>query len=47
VHVSSKRPGRIVASQKVPLPRPRDIYAPDFVALVRALKSDIVEVRAA
>jgi NitT/TauT family transport system ATP-binding protein len=47
VHVSSKRPGRIVASQKVPLPRPRDIYAPDFVALVRSLKSDIVEVRAA
>jgi NitT/TauT family transport system ATP-binding protein len=47
VHVSSKRPGRIVASQKVTLPRPRDIYAPDFVALVRALKSDIVEVRAA
>jgi hypothetical protein len=36
-----------VASQKVALPRPRDIYAPDFVALVRALKRDIVEVRAA
>jgi NitT/TauT family transport system ATP-binding protein len=47
VHVSSKRPGRIVASQKVDLPRPRDIYAPEFVALVRALKSDIVEIRAA
>ena len=47
VHVSSKRPGRIVASQKVALPRPRDIYAPEFVALVRALKGDIVEVRAA
>ena len=47
VHVSSKRPGRIVSSQKVPLPRPRDIYAPEFVALVRALKGDIVEVRAA
>jgi NitT/TauT family transport system ATP-binding protein len=47
VHVSSKRPGRIVASQTVPLARPRDIYAPDFVALVRSLKSDIVEVRAA
>ena len=29
------------------LRRPRDIYAPDFVALVRTLKSDIVEVRAA
>jgi NitT/TauT family transport system ATP-binding protein len=47
VHVSSKRPGRIVASQKVDLPRPRDIYAPEFVSLVRLLKSDIVEVRAA
>ncbi len=47
VHVSSKRPGRIVASQRVNLPRPRDIYAADFVSLVRALKSDIVEVRAA
>jgi NitT/TauT family transport system ATP-binding protein len=47
IHVSSKRPGRIVASQKVDLPRPRDIYAPEFVALVRALKNDIVEVRAA
>jgi NitT/TauT family transport system ATP-binding protein len=47
VHVSSKRPGRIVASQKVALPRPRDIYASEFVSLVRSLKSDIVEVRAA
>jgi NitT/TauT family transport system ATP-binding protein len=47
VHVSSKRPGRIVASKKVDLPRPRDIYAPGFVGLVRSLKSDIVEVRAA
>ncbi|HTV29376.1 MAG TPA: ABC transporter ATP-binding protein [Xanthobacteraceae bacterium] len=47
VHVSSKRPGRIVASQKVGLSRPRDIYAAEFVSLVRALKSEIVEVRAA
>ena len=47
VHVCSKRPGRIVASQKVELPRSRDIYAPAFVALVRSLKADIVEVRAA
>jgi NitT/TauT family transport system ATP-binding protein len=47
VHVSCKRPGRIVASQKVDLPRPRDIYAPQFVSLVRTLKSSIVEVRAA
>jgi NitT/TauT family transport system ATP-binding protein len=47
VHVCSKRPGRIVASQPVDLPRPRDIYAPEFVALVRSLKADIVEVRSA
>jgi NitT/TauT family transport system ATP-binding protein len=47
VHVCSKRPGRIVASQKVALPRSRDIYAPAFVELVRSLKADIVEVRAA
>jgi NitT/TauT family transport system ATP-binding protein len=47
VHVCSKRPGRIVASQPVDLPRPRDIYAPEFVSLVRSLKADIVEVRSA
>ncbi len=47
VHVSSKRPGRIVSSKKIELPRRRDIYAPEFVGIVRALKSDIVEVRAA
>jgi len=47
VHVSSKRPGRIVASREVTLPRSRDVYAPEFVALVRALKGDIIEVRAA
>jgi NitT/TauT family transport system ATP-binding protein len=47
IHVSSKRPGRIVASQKVDLSRPRDIYAPEFVALVRSLKNDIVDVRTA
>ncbi|PWT91386.1 MAG: nitrate ABC transporter ATP-binding protein [Proteobacteria bacterium] len=47
VHVCSKRPGRIVASKSVDLTRPRDIYAPEFVALVRALKENIVEVRSA
>jgi NitT/TauT family transport system ATP-binding protein len=47
VHVCSKRPGRIVRSQPVDLPRPRDIYAPEFVSLVRSLKENIVEVRAA
>jgi NitT/TauT family transport system ATP-binding protein len=47
VHVCSKRPGRIVASQVVEMPRPRDIYAPEFVSIVRSLKGNIVEVRAA
>ncbi len=47
VHVCSKRPGRIVASRAVDLPRPRDIYAAEFVSLVRSLKDNIVEVRAA
>ena len=47
VHVCSKRPGRIVASQPVTMPRPRDIYAAEFVSIVRALKDDFVEVRAA
>jgi len=47
VHVCSKRPGRIVRSQPIDLPRPRDIYAPEFVSLVRSLKENIVEVRAA
>jgi NitT/TauT family transport system ATP-binding protein len=45
VIVSCKRPGRIVASQKVDLPRPRDIYAPEFISIVRQLKGQIVEVR--
>ena len=47
VHVCSKRPGRIVASQPVEMARRRDIYAPEFVSIVRALKDSIVEVRAA
>jgi NitT/TauT family transport system ATP-binding protein len=47
VYVCSKRPGRIVASQSVAMPRPRDIYANEFVSIVRSLKDNIVEVRAA
>src|SRR5262245_49995869 len=47
VHVCSKRPGRIVGSQPVNLARPRDVYDPQFVAIVRSLKDSIVEVRAA
>jgi len=47
VHVCSKRPGRIMTSKRVNLPRPRDIYAAEFVSIVRSLKGDIVEVRSA
>jgi NitT/TauT family transport system ATP-binding protein len=47
VHVCSKRPGRIVATESVALSRRRDIYASEFVAIVRSLKDNIVEVRAA
>lgn len=47
VHVCSKRPGRIVTSQPVEISRPRDIYATEFVSIVRTLKDSIVEVRAA
>jgi len=47
VHICSKRPGRIVASEPVPMPRQRDVYATEFVSIVRALKNSIVEVRAA
>jgi len=47
VHICSKRPGRIVASEPVPMPRRRDVYATEFVSIVRALKNSIVEVRAA
>jgi NitT/TauT family transport system ATP-binding protein len=47
IYVCSKRPGRIVATEPVAIPRRRDIYAPQFVAIVRSLKENIVEVRAA
>jgi NitT/TauT family transport system ATP-binding protein len=47
VYVCTKRPGRIVASQPIAMARPRDVYASEFVAIVRSLKDSIVEVRAA
>ena len=46
VYVCSKRPGRIVTAEPVALSRRRDIYASEFVAIVRSLKDNIVEVRA-
>jgi NitT/TauT family transport system ATP-binding protein len=47
VHVCTKRPGRIVSSTAVTLPRPRAFYDPDFVTIVRTLREGIAEVRAA
>jgi NitT/TauT family transport system ATP-binding protein len=50
VHVVSKRPGRIVATRKVDLPRSRTLentFEPAFVDLVHLLRDDIGRVRAA
>jgi NitT/TauT family transport system ATP-binding protein len=50
VHVVSQRPGRIVKSTRVGLPRPRtlaDTFEPGFVALVHELRDTISAVRAA
>ncbi len=48
VHVMSARPGRIVASRAIDLPRPRDLdvcFEPEFVDIVHDLRSRISEVR--
>jgi NitT/TauT family transport system ATP-binding protein len=48
IHVMSARPGRIVATRTVDIPRPRDLsvcYEPPFVALVQELREHIAEVR--
>ncbi|MGF1626466.1 MAG: ABC transporter ATP-binding protein [Alphaproteobacteria bacterium] len=50
VHVVSKRPGRIVGSRAIDLPRPRtleDTFAPAFVDIVHQLRGQISDVRAA
>ncbi len=50
IHVMSARPGRIVASRTVDLPRPRELavcYEPRFTALVHELRDKIAEVRQA
>jgi NitT/TauT family transport system ATP-binding protein len=50
VHVVSNRPGRIIYSRRIELPRPRrpeDRYAPDFVDLVHDLREHIGRAREA
>jgi len=50
VHVVSQRPGRIVQSRRVGLPRPRTLettFEPAFVDIVHGLRDAISQVRAA
>jgi NitT/TauT family transport system ATP-binding protein len=50
IHVMSARPGRVVLSKPVDLPRPRDLdicFAPAFVDIVHELRAKIAEVRKA
>jgi NitT/TauT family transport system ATP-binding protein len=49
VHVVSDRPGRVIVSKRIDLPRPRvqeDRYKPEFVALVHELRDYIMQARA-
>ena len=48
IHVMSARPGRIVMSKTIDLPRPRDLdvcFEPRFVDIVHELRAKIAEVR--
>lgn len=50
IHVMSARPGRIVVSKKIDLPRPRPLdvcYEPHFVEIVHELRNKIAEARQA
>jgi len=48
IHVMSARPGHIVMSKAIELPRPRELdicFAPEFVDIVHELRAKIAEVR--
>jgi NitT/TauT family transport system ATP-binding protein len=48
IHVMCARPGHIVLSKSVDLPRPRDLdicYEPHFIEIVQELRAKIAEVR--
>src|SRR5262245_11096653 len=50
IHVMSARPGRIVTTKHIALPRPRDLdicYDPKFTDIVHELRGKIAEVRQA
>ncbi len=50
IHVMSARPGHIVLTKRIDLPRPRDLdicFEPHFTDIVHELRAKIAEVRKA